>query len=262
MGTVAVCAQHVRRANHGSICGLSRWRILFAGTQASGIWSGIRQCGRFRRHSRVCAPDLSHGDLHGKYLAQHQPATMAAMEGLFNSARGAPLVIIGQPDIEEQKIDNPLVVNKTLSFLVYGTTLAEVKGLNEFPRDTWPTNIPLLYFAYHIMVGLGTWMVAVMALAAFLLWRGALFRTRWALWPLLISFPFPYIANTAGWITAEIGRQPWLVYGLLRVSEGYSAQVHSGNTLFTLLGFMGLYTLLAILFIFLITREISGGPTQ
>ena len=202
------------------------------------------------------------GDLHGKYLAQHQPATMAAMEGLFNSARGAPLAIMGQPDIEEQKIDNPLVVNKTLSFLAYGTTLAEVKGLNEFPRDIWPTNIPLLYFAYHIMVGLGTWMVAVMALAAFLLWRGVLFRTRWALWPLLISFPFPYIANTAGWITAEVGRQPWLVYGLVRVSEGYSRQVHSGNTLFTLLGFMGLYTLLAILFIFLITREISRGPTQ
>ena len=101
-----------------------------------------------------------------------------------------------------------------------------------------------------------------MALAAFLLWRGALFRTRWALWLLLISLPFPYIANTAGWITAEVGRQPWLVYGLVRVSEGYSMQVHSGNTLFTLLGFMGLYALLAILFIFLITREISRGPTQ
>src|SRR6266849_9430754 len=111
------------------------------------------------------------GDLHGKYMARHQPVTTAAMEGLFKSETGAPMVIMGQPDEEHQRIDNPLAVNKVLSFLIYGTTAAEVKGLNEYPKDVWPTNIPLLYYSYHIMAGLGTIFVAVMAMASLLLWR-------------------------------------------------------------------------------------------
>jgi cytochrome d ubiquinol oxidase subunit I len=147
-----------------------------------------------------------------------------------------------------------------LSFLTYRRWEAEVKGLNNFPPDAWPDNIPLLYFAYHIMVGLGTIFIAVMVVAALLLWRGVLFRSRWMLWILLLSLPFPYIANTAGWMTAEIGRQPWLVYGLMRTSEGYSKLVSAGNGLFTLLGFMGMYTVLAILFLFLVGREIENGP--
>ena len=200
------------------------------------------------------------GDLHGRYLAKHQPVTTAAMEGLFKTESGAPIVIIGQPDEEHQRIDNPFVVNKALSFLIYGTTTAEVKGLNEFPRDEWPTNIPLLYYSYHIMAGLGTIFVAIMITAVFLLWRKKLFQSRWMLWVLMLSLPFPYIANTAGWMTAEIGRQPWLVYGLMRTTEGYSKYVNAGNGLFTLLGFMGIYSLLAVLFLFLFQREVTHGP--
>jgi len=200
------------------------------------------------------------GDLHGKYMARHQPATTAAMEGLFRTETGAPIVILGQPDEVHERIDNPLAVNKVLSFLIYGTTAAEVKGLNEFPRDQWPTNIPLLYFSYHIMVGLGTIFLAVMALAAFLLWRSKLYESRWMLWILMLCLPLPYIANTAGWMTAEVGRQPWLVYGLMRTTEGYSKYVLAGNGLFTLLGFMGLYTVLAILFLTLVQHEIAQGP--
>lgn len=200
------------------------------------------------------------GDLHGRYMAKHQPVTTAAMEGLFKTESGAPIVILGQPDEEQQRIDNPFVVNKVLSFLIYGTTSAEVKGLNEFPKDVWPTNIPLLYYSYHIMAGLGTIFVAVMAVAALLLWRNKLFDASWMLWILMLSLPFPYIANTAGWMTAEVGRQPWLVYGLMRTTEGYSKNVHAGNGLFTLLGFMGIYALLAILFLFLFNREVAHGP--
>lgn len=168
--------------------------------------------------------------------------------------------MIGQPNIQERKIDNPLVIPKMLSFLTYRRWEAEVRGLNAFPQDTWPDNIPLLYYTYHIMVGLGTIFIAVMVIAAFLLWRGALFNARWMLWILLLSLPFPYIANTAGWITAEIGRQPWLVYGLMRTADGYSKLVSAGNGLFTLLGFMGMYTVLGILFLFLVRREIENGP--
>ena len=104
----------------------------------------------------------------------------------------------------EFEIDNPIVANKVLSFLIYGHTTAEVKGLNEFPKENWPTNIPLLYYSYHIMVGLGTFFIAIMGLAALLLWRRRLFATRPMLWLLLLATPFPFIANTAGWFTAEL----------------------------------------------------------
>jgi cytochrome d ubiquinol oxidase subunit I len=202
------------------------------------------------------------GDLAGKYVAGNQPVAMAAMEGLFKSEIGAPMVLMGQPNEETQQIDNPIVVNNVLSFLIYGTTKAEVKGLDQFPRDQWPTALPLLYYSYHIMAGLGTWFVLLMLVCALLLWRGKLSGARWALWALLLSFPLPYIANTAGWMTAELGRQPWLIYGLMRTSEGYSDTVSASNGLFTLLGFMGMYTLLGLLFTVLIYREIARGPEQ
>ncbi|HEU5458339.1 MAG TPA: cytochrome ubiquinol oxidase subunit I [Terracidiphilus sp.] len=200
------------------------------------------------------------GDLHGKYVAKNQPAAIAAMEGLFHTETGAGIVLMGQPNEQTQQIDNPIVVNNVLSFLIYGTTKAEVKGLDQFPQEDWPTTLPLLYYAYHIMAGLGTYFVLLMFVAAFFLWRRRLFQARWLLWLLLISFPLPYIANTAGWMTAEIGRQPWLIYGLMRTSQGYSANVSAGNGLFTLLGFMGLYTVLGLLFTVLVYREISRGP--
>jgi cytochrome d ubiquinol oxidase subunit I len=202
------------------------------------------------------------GDGQGRMLARHQPATLAGMEALFTTQPGAPLVIIGQPDVEKQQIDNPLIVPKMLSFLTYQRWNAEVKGLDAFAKQDQPENIPLLYYSYHVMVGLGTIFIAIMILSAVLLWRKKLFDARWALWILMLSFPFPYIANTAGWMTAEIGRQPWLVYGLLRTVDGYSKMVSAGNGLFTLLGFMGMYTVLSFLFVYLIYREIDRGPEE
>jgi cytochrome d ubiquinol oxidase subunit I len=110
------------------------------------------------------------------------------------------------------------------------------------------------------MVGLGTILMGIMALASLLAWLGRL-ETTWAmLWVLMLSFPFPYIAVTAGWMTAELGRQPWLVYGLMRTADGTSPTVHSGTVLFTLLGTCGLYAVLGVLFLFLISREIDHGP--
>ncbi|MGD0347104.1 MAG: cytochrome ubiquinol oxidase subunit I [Terracidiphilus sp.] len=200
------------------------------------------------------------GDLAGKYVAKNQPVAIAAMEGLYKTEAGAPIVLMGQPNEETGQIDNPIVVNDVLSFLIYGTTKAEVQGLDRFPRDQWPSALPLLFYVYHIMAGLGTWFVLLMIVSAFLLWRGRLATSRWVLWALLLSFPLPYIANTAGWMTAELGRQPWLIYGLMRTSEGFSDTVSASNGLFTLLGFMGLYMLLGLLFTVLVYREISSGP--
>ena len=193
-------------------------------------------------------------------VAAKQPVTLAAMEGMFNNEKGAPLVIIGQPNTAEQKLDNPIVVPRMLSFLTHRRWDAEMRGLNDFPRDQWPDNIPLLYYSYHIMVGLGTIFVAITAVAGFLLWRRKLYSKRWMLWVLMLSFPFPYIANTAGWMTAELGRQPWLVYGLMRTEHGLSPTVSAGNGLFTLLGFLGMYMVLGLLYLMLIWREVEHGP--
>jgi cytochrome d ubiquinol oxidase subunit I len=201
------------------------------------------------------------GDAQGRMIALNQPATLAAMEALFETQPGAPIVLIGQPDVPNHKIDNPLQVPKALSFLTYRRWGAQVQGLDAFPQDQWPDNIPLLYYSYHIMVGLGTIFIAITVVSLFLLWRGKLFQARWMLWIWLLALPFPYIANTAGWMTAELGRQPWLVYGLLRTAAGYSKTVSAGNGMFTLLGFMGMYMVLGILFLYLVHREIDRGPT-
>ena len=99
-----------------------------------------------------------------------------------------------------------------------------------------------------------------MGTCAVLLWKQRLFEARWALWILVLMLPFPYVANTAGWMTAELGRQPWLIYGVMRTAEGHSANVSAGNALFSLIGFMGMYTILSILFLFLVYREIDKGP--
>jgi cytochrome d ubiquinol oxidase subunit I len=147
-----------------------------------------------------------------------------------------------------------------LSFLTYRRWTANIRGLTAFPQDLWPDRIEMLYYSYHIMVGLGTIFIAVMGLAALQLWRGKLFSSRWMLWLLMLSVPLPYIANTAGWITAEIGRQPWLIYGLMRTAHGASPRVSAGNVWFTLLGFMGMYSVLTILWLFLTWREIELGP--
>ncbi len=200
------------------------------------------------------------GDAQGKMIAHHQPVTLAAMEGLFQTQQGAPLAILGQPDMQKKRLDNPLIVPRMLSFLTYRRWTAEVRGLDRFPEQDWPDKILLLYYSYHVMVGLGTIFIAVMLVAAVLLWKRRLYSARWMLWVLMLCLPFPYIANTAGWITAEVGRQPWLIYGLMRTPAGVSPQVSSGNAWFTIIGFMGMYTVLAILFLFLVYREIEQGP--
>ncbi|MCA9729067.1 MAG: cytochrome ubiquinol oxidase subunit I [Candidatus Eisenbacteria bacterium] len=200
------------------------------------------------------------GDRQAMNIALHQPVAFAAMEALFHSEEGAPLVLIGQPDMESRRIDNPIHVPKMLSFLTYKRWNARIRGLDEFPPDEWPERIPLLYYTYHVMVGLGTILLGIFALSVLLLWRNRLWRTTPVLWVLLFLPPFPYIANTAGWLTAELGRQPWLVQGLLRTSEGSSTNVSSGSVYFSLLGFMGLYTLLSILYLSLVGRSIRRGP--
>jgi cytochrome bd ubiquinol oxidase subunit I len=200
------------------------------------------------------------GDFQGKLVARYQPVALAAMEGHFESARGPGIVVIGQPNVRERRLDNPIVIPRLLSYLAFGTFHENVTGLNEFSEDVWPDNIELLYYAFHIMAGLGTLFILTMGVAWLLDARGRLTGSRPMLWILMLAFPFPYIATTAGWMTAELGRQPWLVYGLMRTADGASPQVHSGTALFTLIGFTGIYFVLGVLFLFLVGREIGHGP--
>jgi cytochrome bd ubiquinol oxidase subunit I len=174
----------------------------------------------------------------------------------------ASINLIGQPNVRERRLDNPIALPGVLSFLAFGTFHSNVRGLNEFPVEEWPTNIELLYYSFHVMAGLGTLFIGLMGLANLQRWRGRLETSRLLLWVLMLAAPFPFIANTAGWMAAELGRQPWLIYGLYRTSQGASHVVSQGDVLFTLIGFAGLYSVVGLLYLFLTGREVVHGPSH
>ncbi len=200
------------------------------------------------------------GDMQGKMVARYQPAALAGMEGKFSSGARADLTIIGQPDVNRKRIENPISIPGVLSFLAYSDFGAEVKGLDQFPRSDWPDNVELLYFSYHIMAGLGTLFILLMCAAVWMVQAGRIETSRPMLWILMLAFPFPYIATTAGWMTAEMGRQPWLIYGMERTAAGTSPLVSGGNVAFSALGFMGMYLVMGLLFLYLVMRQIERGP--
>jgi cytochrome d ubiquinol oxidase subunit I len=202
------------------------------------------------------------GDQQAANAYKYQPSAFASMEGVFKTEHGAPLVIIGNPNTQTRKLESTIALPKLLSFMTSHHFTNTVTGLDDIPANRWPDSVPLVYYAYHIMVGLGTILAAIAVLGAFLLWRGRLFTTRWALWLVMVSFPFVYIANIAGWVTAEAGRQPWVVFGLLRTANAASpaSSVPAGTGIFTLLGFAGLYLMVGIIYLLLIVRIVAHGP--
>jgi cytochrome d ubiquinol oxidase subunit I len=202
------------------------------------------------------------GDIQAKMVASYQAPALAAMEGRFHSGTFAEINLIGQPDVRERRLDNPIRIPGLLSFLAFGHVQSDVRGLDAFPVDAWPTNIEILYYSFHIMAGLGTIFVVLMFAGAVQLWRGRLEKSRVLLWLLLCAFPFPFIANTAGWTAAELGRQPWLIYGLFRTDQGASALVNSGAVVFTMIGFTGLYFVVGLLYFSLFSRELRRGPVE
>ena len=201
------------------------------------------------------------GDRNSADVTTYQPIKLAAMEGLFESKDGAPLAIIGMPDTQHRMLIDPVFVPNVLSFLAYGSFTANVRGLTAYATELWPP-VELTYYAYHVMVGLGTIFVGTGLLGVALLWWKRLYSQRAMLWLLLLLMPFPYIANEAGWVVTEVGRQPWIIYGLMRTAQGTSTTVAAGETLFTLIGFLGMYFLLGLLFVLLVLREIGIGPSH
>jgi cytochrome d ubiquinol oxidase subunit I len=202
------------------------------------------------------------GDRAAHDVAVNQPSTFAAMEGEFRTEKGAPLVIIGNPNTELRRLDSSLALPHFLSFLTSRRWNATTTGLDQIPTRNWPDSVPLVYYAYHIMVGLGTILALIALAAVVLLRRGRLYSSRRMLWTLMLAFPFTYIANIAGWTVAEAGRQPWVIWGLLRTKDAASpaSSVPAGTGIFTLLGFAGLYLFVGILFVVLILRIVARGP--
>jgi cytochrome d ubiquinol oxidase subunit I len=199
------------------------------------------------------------GSFHAERVSRLQPAKTAAMEGLFDTRRGAPMAIIGMPDTDAKRLLDPILIPDALSYLMYGIASAPVTGLNDIPPDEQPP-VEVVYYAYHIMVGLGTIFIVLFVLSALALWRGTLFTSKVLLWALMLAMPFPYIANEAGWVVAEVGRQPWVAYGLLRTTAATSTNVSGGMTIFTLFGFMGLYLLVGALYALIVLRIVHQGP--
>jgi cytochrome d ubiquinol oxidase subunit I len=204
------------------------------------------------------------GDQHMRQVARYQPASFAAAEGLFRTQKGAPLVIIGNPDTTRRTLDSSIELPHFLSFLTSHRWNATTRGLNDIPTNRWPSSVPLVYYAYHIMVGLGTILFVIALAGVLMLRRGRLFMARRMLWALMLAFPFTVIANLAGWTVAETGRQPWVVYNLQLTSAGASPEkaVPAGTGIFTLLGFTGLYVLIGILYVFLQARIVARGPDE
>lgn len=194
-------------------------------------------------------------------VAHNQPAKLAAMEGHFDSLAVADLYLLGWVDKENQKTTG-ISMPGGLSFLLHQDFETPVLGLNAFPEDERPTAVNAIFQFYHIMVAIGMFLIALTLFASFHWWRGTLFNQRWLLWVFVWSVLLPQIANQVGWFAAEMGRQPWVVYGLLRTSDALSKVVTANQVLFSLILFFMIYSLLFALFIYLLNKKIQGGPYQ
>jgi cytochrome d ubiquinol oxidase subunit I len=202
------------------------------------------------------------GDMRSIDVAKTQPAKLAAMESHWETQTGAPMPLLVWPDAKnERNAVEAVRIPNGLSLLAFHKAGAEVKGLKDFPPDERPPVI-LTFLSFRIMVGLGGLLV-LLALGAWLQARKGRIESRPLLLKLLLfAIPLPYIAIQLGWIVAEVGRQPWLVYGVFKTADGVSKSISSGQVLFSLLGFTVVYGLLAAVGIFLLTKFARKGPEE
>ena len=200
------------------------------------------------------------GHWHAVQVADTQPEKLAAIEGVFETQRGAPVLLFGIYNGQDE-MDFAIRIPKLLSLLAFGSVDAEVKGLNDFPRRDWPPLI-LTFYPFHLMVLLGLYFIALTLLGIYLYWRKLLFKNRLFLWLALLSIPLPFISNELGWITAEVGRQPWIVYRMLRTSDAVSVTVPAWQVAASLVMFVVLYAFLFAVWFFLIRRTVGTGPAE
>ncbi|MGE5797785.1 MAG: cytochrome ubiquinol oxidase subunit I [Ignavibacteria bacterium] len=194
-------------------------------------------------------------------VSEYQPEKLAAMEAHFDSLAPAPLHLFGWVNEDKQEVKFGVAVPGLLSYLISGDTQHKVKGLNHFPENMTPP-VNIVFQSYHLMVAIGMFLIFISTLGAFLWWRKKLFDHKWLLWIFVFSVLGPQIANQVGWITAEVGRQPWIVYGLLKTSEALSKTVQAHQIVFSLILFAVIYLFLFILFIYLLNEKIQHGPDE
>ena len=194
-------------------------------------------------------------------VAVNQPAKLAAMEGHYEKSAPADLYLLGWVDNEKQEVTG-IGIPGGLSFLVHQDFNEPITGLNAFPKEDQPSQVNAVFQFYHIMISIGMFLIALSFYACFLWWKGKLFETKWILWIFSFSVLLPQIANQAGWFAAEMGRQPWIVYGHLRTSEGFSQEVSANQIVFSLVLFLVVYSLLFLLFLYSLNKKIKHGPYE
>lgn len=200
------------------------------------------------------------GDTSARTVAFTQPVKLAAFEGHYKSENhGTGLYVFGIPNEKEKRIDFGFSIPGMLSFLVYDDPNNPVRGLDQFPEADWPP-VAIPFAAFHIMVALGGYFVGITALGLFFLWRKKLFTTRWLLWVYVFSVIGPFIANEVGWVAAEVGRQPWIVYGLLRTKDAVSQGLPAQHVLVSIIAFSFVYVLLFMVWINVLHSKIAHGP--
>jgi cytochrome bd ubiquinol oxidase subunit I len=202
---------------------------------------------------------LPSGHEHARQVARTQPEKFAAIEGLYTSQAGAPLVLFAVPTQMPPDLKGKIEISGLLSWMAFGDVNAHIKGINEFPAEDIPP-LWLTFVSFHNMVVLGMYFILLMAVAAFHLYKGTLWESPKLLKLMLWSIPLPLIACQLGWIAAEVGRQPWIVYGLLRTSQAASITVSAGEILFSIVLFGLIYLALGALYIFLLARKVKHGP--
>ena len=200
------------------------------------------------------------GHMHAIQVINTQPEKAASLEGHFVTAKGAPLYVVGWVDEENQKTYG-IYVPRFLSFLYNFDWNSEIKGLQDFPRENWPP-VNLVFQTYHVMVGVGMLAIAIGLLGAYLLWTGRIYQTRGYLFILPFLIPLPHVAHETGWMAAEVGRQPWMIYKLMKTADAASVVVSAGNIMFSLVMFSLIYLLLLIMFVMLFLKIVRKGPAQ
>jgi cytochrome d ubiquinol oxidase subunit I len=198
------------------------------------------------------------GHLQAEIVAHHQPAKLAALEGHYKTGP-ATLWLFGMPNDKTQTVDFGIGIPGGLSMLVHNNFTEPVKGLDAFkPEDRPP--VPLVFFTYHVMVGLGSMFMGLTVVGLYLRWKNRLFSNRPIMWVFVFAVIGPYIANQAGWVSAEVGRQPWAVYGILRTSQAVSTNVPAGQIVGSIFLFGIIYLLLFAVWLYVLNDKIQHGP--
>lgn len=200
------------------------------------------------------------GDVHGRVVAEHQPTKLAAMEGLYVTPEaGAPLHLFGIVDHEAREVKADITIAGGLSLLVHRDPHRPVPGLDRFPEDEWPP-VAMTFYSFHLMVALGLLFIVLTAVGLYFHRRGTLFGKRWLLRIFVFAVGGAYAANQLGWVTAEVGRQPWSVWGLLRTEDSVSTNLGGGEVLASLVAFGAIYLLLFLVWLYVLNDKIRKGP--